>query len=72
MTRARAIKVFRTCLEALYTIKETQPKQVHQIAEALLPQWLEGFFRVLSLQNADETSVLLKLEAIRVSNIHLS
>ncbi|KAI8057853.1 armadillo-type protein [Syncephalis plumigaleata] len=55
MTRARAIKVFRTCLEALYTIKETQPKQ--------------GFFRVLSLQNADETSTLSVIVQSFPSNV---
>ncbi|KAI9592385.1 armadillo-type protein [Syncephalis fuscata] len=69
MTRARAIKVFRTCLEALYTVKETQQDQVHRIIEAIVPYWLEGFFHVLALQNADETSVLLKLESIRTLSV---
>ncbi|OSX67203.1 hypothetical protein POSPLADRAFT_1063974 [Postia placenta MAD-698-R-SB12] len=48
LTRARAVGVFRSCVETLYMVKSQYPAAVKEAVESILPPWLDAFKIILS------------------------
>ncbi|KZT73366.1 ARM repeat-containing protein [Daedalea quercina L-15889] len=49
LTRARAVGVFRTCVETLFMVKQEHPQAVKEAAQSILPAWLDAFKFLLNL-----------------------
>ncbi|KAI0726869.1 ARM repeat-containing protein [Fomitopsis betulina] len=49
LTRARAVGVFRTCVETLFMVKQEHPQAVKEAAQSILPSWLDAFKFLLNI-----------------------
>ncbi|EPS97853.1 hypothetical protein FOMPIDRAFT_1037743 [Fomitopsis schrenkii] len=49
LTRARAVGVFRTCVETLFMVKQEHPQAVKEAAQSILPAWLDAFKFLLNI-----------------------
>ncbi|KZT02228.1 ARM repeat-containing protein [Laetiporus sulphureus 93-53] len=49
LTRARAVSVFKTCVETLFMVKQEHPQAVKEAAASILPAWLEAFKYLLNI-----------------------
>ncbi|PCH34394.1 ARM repeat-containing protein [Wolfiporia cocos MD-104 SS10] len=49
LTRARAVSVFRTCIETLFMVKQTHPQAVKQAGATIIPPWLDAFKYLMNI-----------------------
>ncbi|EMD32596.1 hypothetical protein CERSUDRAFT_161550 [Gelatoporia subvermispora B] len=49
LSRARAIAVFRQCVETLYMVKEQHPQATREASAQVLPVWLDAFKVLLNI-----------------------
>jgi hypothetical protein len=48
------VSVFRQCIEALFMVKENYPEAVKQAVDDILPQWLDAFLRLISVDVSED------------------
>lgn len=53
-TRARAVLIFRNCVMTLFTVKDEFPDAVKSAIGEILPQWLDAFQQLLSIDVGSE------------------
>lgn len=52
VTRAQAVSVFNQCLTTLYMVKESHPQAATYASTQVLPQWIQAFQHLLSVDPA--------------------
>ncbi|CAG8628530.1 5148_t:CDS:10, partial [Ambispora leptoticha] len=72
-TRARAVAIFKHCLEILVMLKEEHPEATESFITPILPQWLQLFVNILKKRTAGDEKLEyeeygLKLEITKCVN----
>ncbi|EPS92970.1 hypothetical protein FOMPIDRAFT_1020806 [Fomitopsis schrenkii] len=55
LTRARAVGVFRTCVETLFMVREEHPRAVKEAAQSVLLAWLDVLKFLLNINPTNST-----------------
>ncbi|KAL8280102.1 hypothetical protein RQP46_007432 [Phenoliferia psychrophenolica] len=71
-TRARSVLIFRQCIMTLFTVREEHPEAVKSAIAEILPEWLDAFRQLLSVDPVAELASVESWDglSIRIAIFH--